>query len=535
TSKASDNKKKIMILGGGPNRIGQGIEFDYCCCHAAMQLKEMGYETIIVNCNPETVSTDYDTSDKLYFEPVTAEDVLQIYEKEKPYGIIVQFGGQTPLNIARELQESGVNILGTSIDSIDIAEDRDLFRKMMDNLGIPMPESGMAVDFDEAKAIAEKIGYPIMIRPSFVLGGRGMEVVYDEATLKEYVEKAVGVTPDRPLLIDRFLKNALECEADALADGEHVYIPAVMEHVELAGIHSGDSACVIPPVSIDQPHLDTIKQYTKKIAESLHVCGLMNMQYAIEDGKVYVIEANPRASRTVPLVSKVCNTQMARLATRLMLGESLQSLGLKEKVIPHFGAKEAVFPFSRFPGVDPILGPEMRSTGEVLGLADNYPLAFYKSQEAAGCALPHAPSAWENKKVLISLSDTHTQEEQVLTIGKTFKNLGFTILATEGTANFYNQHGIKCDKVNKIGEGRPDVVDLILNNEVCLAINTPRAKRNYAEDRKTIRKACLKYKVPYITTLAGALAAVKGIESVKNGKGGEGGVKSLQEYHAQVR
>ena len=535
TSKASDNKKKIMILGGGPNRIGQGIEFDYCCCHAAMQLKEMGYETIIVNCNPETVSTDYDTSDKLYFEPVTAEDVLQIYEKEKPYGIIVQFGGQTPLNIARELQESGVKILGTSIDSIDIAEDRDLFRKMMDNLGIPMPESGMAVDFDEAKAIAEKIGYPIMIRPSFVLGGRGMEVIYDEATLKEYVEKAVGVTPDRPLLIDRFLKNALECEADALADGEHVYIPAVMEHVELAGIHSGDSACVIPPVSIDQPHLDTIKQYTKKIAESLHVCGLMNMQYAIEDGKVYVIEANPRASRTVPLVSKVCNTQMARLATRLMLGESLQSLGLKEKVIPHFGAKEAVFPFSRFPGVDPVLGPEMRSTGEVLGLADNYPLAFYKSQEAAGCALPHAPSPWENKKVLISLSDTHTQEEQVITIGKTFKDLGFTILATEGTANFYNQHGIKCDKVNKIGEGRPDVVDLILNNEVCLAINTPKAKRNYAEDRKTIRKACLKYKVPYITTLAGALAAVKGIESVKNGIGGEGGVKSLQEYHAQVK
>ena len=534
-SKASDNKKKIMILGGGPNRIGQGIEFDYCCCHAAMQLKEMGYETIIVNCNPETVSTDYDTSDKLYFEPVTAEDVLQIYEKEKPYGIIVQFGGQTPLNIARELQESGVNILGTSIDSIDIAEDRDLFRHMMENLNIPMPESGMAVDFEEARKIAEGIGYPIMIRPSFVLGGRGMEVIYDETTLKEYVEKAVGVTPDRPLLIDRFLKNALECEADALADGEHVYIPAVMEHVELAGIHSGDSACVIPPVSIDQEHLDTIKNYTKKIAESLHVCGLMNMQYAIEDGKVYVIEANPRASRTVPLVSKVCNTQMARLATRLMLGESLQSLGLKEKVIPHYGAKEAVFPFSRFPGVDPILGPEMRSTGEVLGLADNYPLAFYKSQEAAGCELPHAPEPWENKKVLISLSDTHSQEEQVLTIGKTLKNLGFTILATEGTAAFYESHGIKCEHVNKIGEGRPDVVDRILNNEICLAINTPRAKRNYAEDRKTIRKACLKYKVPYITTLAGALAAVKGIEAVKDGKGGEGGVKSLQEYHAQVK
>ncbi|MBP3743109.1 MAG: carbamoyl-phosphate synthase large subunit [Treponema sp.] len=529
------NPKKIMILGGGPNRIGQGIEFDYCCCHAAMQLKELGYETIIVNCNPETVSTDYDTSDKLYFEPVTTEDVLQIYEKEKPYGVIVQFGGQTPLNIARELQENGVNILGTSIDSIDIAEDRDLFRHMMEKLEIPMPESGMAINFEEAKACAEKIGYPIMIRPSFVLGGRGMEVIYDEATLKEYVEKAVGVTPDRPLLIDRFLKNALECEADALADSNHVYIPAVMEHVELAGIHSGDSACVIPPVSIPQNNLDTIKEYTKKIAENLHVCGLMNMQYAIEDGKVYVIEANPRASRTVPLVSKVCDTQMARLATRMMLGESLESLGLKDKVIPYYGAKEAVLPWARFPGVDPILGPEMRSTGEVLGLAETFPLAFYKAQEAAGSELPHAPAAWENKKVLMSLSNKEGQKEQVLYIGKTLKELGFTLVGTQGTADFYNSNGIKCDVVNKIGAGRPDVVDLIMNKDVCLVINTPKAKRNYAEDRKTIRKACLKYKVPYITTLAGALAAVKGIDSVKNGNGGEGGVRSLQEYHSLIK
>ena len=534
-SVATTNPKKIMILGGGPNRIGQGIEFDYCCCHAAMQLKEMGYETIIVNCNPETVSTDYDTSDKLYFEPVTTEDVLQIYEKEKPFGVIVQFGGQTPLNIARELQENGVNILGTSIDSIDIAEDRDLFRHMMEKLEIPMPESGMAIDFNEAKACADKIGYPIMIRPSFVLGGRGMEVIYDEATLKEYVEKAVGVTPDRPLLIDRFLKNALECEADALADSTHVYIPAVMEHVELAGIHSGDSACVIPPVSIPADNLKTIKEYTKKIAESLHVCGLMNMQYAIENGKVYVIEANPRASRTVPLVSKVCDTQMARLATRMMLGESLESLGLKDKKIPYYGAKEAVLPWARFPGVDPILGPEMRSTGEVLGLAENFPLAFYKSQEAAGSELPHAPAAWENKKVLISLSNKEGQKDQVLEIGKTLKNLGFTLVGTQGTADFYNANGIKCDVVNKIGAGRPDVVDLIMNKEVCLVINTPKAKRNYAEDRKTIRKMCLKYKVSYITTIAGALAAVKGIESVKNGNGGEGGVKSLQEYHRLIK
>ena len=535
TSKASDNKKKIMILGGGPNRIGQGIEFDYCCCHAAMQLKELGYETIIVNCNPETVSTDYDTSDKLYFEPVTTEDVLQIYEKEKPMGVIVQFGGQTPLNIARELEENGVNVLGTSIDSIDAAEDRDIFRHMMEKLEIPMPESGMAVNFDEAKALADKIGYPIMIRPSFVLGGRGMEVIYDENTLKEYVAKAVGVTPDRPLLIDRFLKNALECESDALADGKNVYIPSVMEHVELAGIHSGDSACVIPPVSIPEDNLKTIKEYTTKIAQALKVTGLMNMQYAIENGKVYVIEANPRASRTVPLVSKVCDTQMARLATRLMLGETIESLGLKDKKIPYYGAKEAVLPWSRFPGVDPILGPEMRSTGEVLGLAETFPLAFYKSQEAAGSELPHAPAAWENKKVLISLSNKESQKDQVLMIGKTLKDLGFTLVGTQGTADFYNANGIKCEVVNKIGGGRPDVVDMIMNKEVCLVINTPKAKRNYAEDRKTIRKVCLKYKVSYITTLAGAVAAVKGIEAVKNGNGGEGGVRSLQEYHSLIK
>ena len=535
TSKASDNKKKIMILGGGPNRIGQGIEFDYCCCHAAMQLKELGYETIIVNCNPETVSTDYDTSDKLYFEPVTTEDVLQIYEKEKPMGVIVQFGGQTPLNIARELEENGVNVLGTSIDSIDAAEDRDIFRHMMEKLEIPMPESGMAINFEEAKACADKIGYPIMIRPSFVLGGRGMEVIYDENTLREYVDKAVGVTPDRPLLIDRFLKNALECESDALADGKNVYIPSVMEHVELAGIHSGDSACVIPPVSIPEDNLKTIKEYTTKIAQALKVTGLMNMQYAIENGKVYVIEANPRASRTVPLVSKVCDTQMARLATRLMLGETIESLGLKDKKIPYYGAKEAVLPWSRFPGVDPILGPEMRSTGEVLGLAETFPLAFYKSQEAAGSELPHAPAAWENKKVLISLSNKESQKDQVLMIGKTLKDLGFTLVGTQGTADFYNANGIKCEVVNKIGAGRPDVVDMIMNKEVCLVINTPKAKRNYAEDRKTIRKMCLKYKVSYITTLAGAVAAVKGIEAVKNGNGGEGGVKSLQEYHSLIK
>lgn len=531
TSVATNNKKKILILGGGPNRIGQGIEFDYCCVHAAMALREQGYETIMINCNPETVSTDYDTSDKLYFEPVTAEDVLQIYEKEKPSGVIVQFGGQTPLNIARELSDEGVTILGTSIDSIDIAEDRDLFRKMMDQLAIPMPESGMASDIDEAIAVASSIGYPIMIRPSFVLGGRGMEVIYDETMLREYVAKAVGVTPDRPLLLDRFLRDALECEADALADGQDVYIPAVMEHIELAGVHSGDSACVIPPVSIDEAHLETIKGYTKKIAQSLHVCGLMNMQYAIEDGKVYVLEANPRASRTVPLVSKVCNTQMARLATRLMLGEKLQSLHLKEKSIPHFGAKEAVFPFEKFPEVDPVLGPEMRSTGEVLGMADNFPLAFFKSQEGAGTFLPVGCASEAGAKVLISLSEKTTQAAQAITVARDLAALGFVIMATEGTAEFFRDAGIACESVAKINEGRPNVLDVILNRQVVLVINTPSARRDALADDAVIRKAAIKYKVPYITTLAAALASARGIAAAQSGKGG---VKSLQEYHKGI-
>ncbi|MCI5600136.1 MAG: carbamoyl-phosphate synthase large subunit [Hallerella porci] len=525
-STATTNPKKIMILGGGPNRIGQGIEFDYCCCHAAMALRELGYETIMVNCNPETVSTDYDTSDKLYFEPVSLEDVLQIYHKEKPAGVIVQFGGQTPLNIARALSDEGVKILGTSIDSIDIAEDRDLFRKMMDRLNIPMPESGMATNIDEALEVVKQIGgYPIMIRPSFVLGGRGMEVIYDEAMLREYVAKAVGVTPDRPLLVDRFLHNALECEADALADGEHVYIPSVMEHVELAGVHSGDSACIIPPVTITEENLKTIKDYTRKIAEALHVCGLMNMQYAIEDGKVFVLEANPRASRTVPLVSKVCNTQMARLATRLMLGEKLESLHLKDKKFKHHGAKEAVFPFDKFPKVDPVLGPEMRSTGEVLGLSENFALAYYKSQEAAGSVLPSEGA------VLISLSDKTNLADQAIEVGKEFAKLGFKIYATEGTAKFYENAGVKCEVVNKINEGRPNVLDIILNKQVNLIINTPWAKRDAIKDESAIRKAAIKYKTPYITTLAAALNTVKGIAEARKGKGS---VKSLQEYHAMI-
>ena len=520
----SSNPKKVMILGGGPNRIGQGIEFDYCCVHAAFAMRDAGYETIMVNCNPETVSTDYDTSDKLYFEPVTLEDVLQIYEKEKPEGVIVQFGGQTPLNIARELADAGVKILGTSIDSIDIAEDRDLFRHMMERLGIPMPESGMASNVAEAIKVANGIGYPIMIRPSFVLGGRGMEVIYDEQMLREYVEKAVGVTPDRPLLLDRFLQEALECEADALSDGKDVFIPAVMEHIELAGVHSGDSACVIPPVSIPEKHLETILAYTRKIAQELHVVGLMNMQYAIEKDKVYVLEANPRASRTVPLVSKVCNTQMAQIATRLMLGAKIGDLGLVQKIIPHYGAKEAVFPFDKFPEVDPVLGPEMRSTGEVLGLASTFGLAYYKSQEGANAKLPT-----EEGSILISLSE---KTESAVKAAKEFAKLGFKLIGTSGTIRWLADHGVTGEVVSKINEGRPNVLDVIVNRQVCLVINTPSGRRDARADDASIRKAALKYKVPYLTTVAAAAASAQGIRAARDSAGG---VKSIQAYHADIR
>ena len=387
----SENKK-IMILGGGPNRIGQGIEFDYCCVHASLALKKLGFETIIVNCNPETVSTDYDTSDKLYFEPLTLEDVLSIYKKEKPLGVIAQFGGQTPLNLAADLEKNGVKILGTSPSVIDLAEDRDLFREMMEKLEIPMPESGMATTVEEATEIANTIGYPVMVRPSYVLGGRGMEVVYDDASMTDYMKAAVGVTPDRPILIDRFLNNALECEADAISDGTHAFVPAVMEHIELAGVHSGDSACIIPSVHITEENVKTIKEYTRKIAEEMHVKGLMNMQYAIEKGKVYVLEANPRASRTVPLVSKVCNTRMVPIATDIitseLTGRPSPVPALKEQDIPYYGVKEAAFPFNMFQEVDPVLGPEMRSTGEVLGLSTSYGEAFYKAQEGVQLKLP---------------------------------------------------------------------------------------------------------------------------------------------------
>jgi carbamoyl-phosphate synthase large subunit len=515
-------RKKIMVLGGGPNRIGQGIEFDYCCVHAAFALRDEGYESIMVNCNPETVSTDYDTSDKLYFEPVTVEDVLSIYEKERPEGVIVQFGGQTPLNIAKELAEAGVKIVGTSTDTIDLAEDRDRFRKMMKELDILMPESGMASTLEKALSVAERIGYPLMVRPSYVLGGRGMEVVHDEEMLKHYVSAAVGVTPDRPILIDKFLENAIEAEADAIADGTEAFVPAVMEHIELAGIHSGDSACVIPPISIPKKHLETIYEYTQKIATQLHVVGLMNIQYAVANDTVYVLEANPRASRTVPLVSKVCNIPMARIATQIMLGKSLSDAGLKSRNIPHFGVKEAVFPFNMFPEVDPLLGPEMRSTGEVLGMADSFGLAYYKALEAAQQRLPTEGT------VLITVSDQDKQA--ALQVARRFERVGLKIKATRGTYQFLTRHGVQAEPIDKMHEGRPNVVDAIKNKEIKLVINTPSGKLSKHDD-SYIRKAAIKYKVPYITTLAAAIAAARGIEAFKQR---QSGVKSLQSYHADI-
>ncbi len=525
-AKTSDNKNKIMILGGGPNRIGQGIEFDYCCVHASLALKQLGFETIIVNCNPETVSTDYDTSDRLYFEPLTLEDVLSIHEKEKPLGVIAQFGGQTPLNLAQELKKNGVNILGTTPETIDLAEDRDLFRAMMDKLEIPMPESGMAVNIDEAIEIANKIGYPVMVRPSYVLGGRGMEVVHDDEHMKVYMAAAVGVTPDRPILIDRFLNNALECEADAISDGENVFVPAVMEHIELAGIHSGDSACVLPSINISADNVATIKEYTRKIAKEMNVVGLMNMQYAIENDKVYVLEANPRASRTVPLVSKVCGIKMVPIATEIMTasitGRPSPVLSLKERKFNHYGVKEAVFPFNMFQEVDPLLGPEMRSTGEVLGMAKDFGTAFYKAQEATQTRLPLKGT------VLISVNDRDKSE--LVEVAKGFYECGFDIIATGGTYDMIVNASIPATKIFKLNQGRPNVLDAITNNEVSIVINTPDDKKGAADD-SYIRKGVIKARIPYVTTMAAAKASIAGIKALQTGKSE---VKSLQQFHAEI-
>ena len=526
-SPVNNDRKKVMILGGGPNRIGQGIEFDYCCVHAAMALKKLGFETIIVNCNPETVSTDYDTSDKLYFEPLTVEDVLSIYKKEKPVGVIAQFGGQTPLNIAAELQKNGVKILGTAPEVIDLAEDRDLFREMMEKLEIPMAESGMASTVEEALEIAHKIGYPVMVRPSYVLGGRGMEVVYDDKNMRSYMAAAVGVTPDRPILIDRFLNHATECEADAISDGTHAFVPAVMEHIELAGVHSGDSACIIPSKHLSDEIVATIKDYTRRIAEEMHVEGLMNMQYAIENDKVYVLEANPRASRTVPLVSKVCNIRMVPLATEIITseftGKSSPVPGLKESNIPYYGVKEAVFPFNMFQEVDPILGPEMRSTGEVLGLSKNVGGAFFRAQEATKTALPTEGT------VLISVNSKDKAE--IADVAKDFEKANFRILATGSTYELLAKEGIKCEKVNKQYEGRPNIYDFITNGEIDIVINSPVGDESEYDD-SYVRKAVIKAKIPYMTTIAAAKATIEGILDAQ--AQGLGEVHSLQEMHASI-
>jgi len=522
------DKPKVMILGGGPNRIGQGIEFDYCCVHASLALKKLGFETIIVNCNPETVSTDYDTSDKLYFEPLTLEDVLSIYKKEQPVGVIAQFGGQTPLNLAADLEKNGVKILGTAPAVIDLAEDRDLFRAMMDKLEIPMPESGMAVNIDEALEIAHKIGYPVMVRPSYVLGGRGMEVVYDDENLRGYMNAAVGVTPDRPILIDRFLNHAMECEADAISDGTHAFVPAVMEHIELAGVHSGDSACIIPSKHISEKNVETIKEYTRKIAEEMHVRGLMNMQYAIENDKVYVLEANPRASRTVPLVSKVCNIRMVPLATDIITseitGRPSPVASLKEQNIPYVGVKEAVFPFNMFQEVDPVLGPEMRSTGEVLGLSASVGEAFIKAQEATQTRIPLSG------RVLISVN--RKDKNEVVEVAKLFDQAGFEIIATEGTCDLINGAGVKATKVKKLYEGRPNVLDMITNGDIDLIINSP-VGADSVNDDSYLRKAAIKGKIPYMTTIAAAKATAEGILCVQ--KDGSNEIHSLQALHALIQ
>lgn len=526
-SPVDDSRPKVMILGGGPNRIGQGIEFDYCCVHAAKALRKLGFSTIIVNCNPETVSTDYDTSDKLYFEPLTLEDVLAIYEKEKPMGVIAQFGGQTPLNLAADLKKYGVNILGTTPETIDLAEDRDLFRAMMKKLDIPMPEAGMAVNTEEALAVAHQIGYPVMVRPSYVLGGRGMEVVYDDEDLTFYMQQAVGVTPDRPILIDRFLHHATECEADAISDGEHVFVPSVMEHIELAGIHSGDSACIIPPRGLTDRQVETIKDYTRRIAAEMNVVGLMNMQYAIEDGRVFVIEANPRASRTVPLVSKVCGINMVQIATDIITmpftGRTSPVPALKEKKFSHYGVKEAVFPFNMFPEVDPVLGPEMRSTGEVLGLSSDFGDAFYKAEEATKSKLPLSGC------VLISVNDRDKAE--LIEVARGFYDCGFSIMATGRTCDMIETAGIPALKVCKINEGRPNILDKVTNGEIQLIINTPIGKKGAVDD-SYIRKAAIKNRIPYMTTMAAAKAAVEAIRSAR--RDGKLPVKSLQEFHREI-
>jgi carbamoyl-phosphate synthase large subunit len=515
----SDNRK-VVILGGGPNRIGQGIEFDYCCVHSSFALKELGIESIMVNSNPETVSTDYDTSDKLYFEPLTREDVLSIVEQERAEGVIVQFGGQTPLNLSVQLAEAGVAILGTSSDSIDRAEDRERFQKVLKKLNILQPKNGIATTEKEAIRVAGEIGYPVVVRPSFVLGGRAMEIVYDQEDLEFYIKSAVEVSHGRPVLIDRFLEHAIEIDVDAISDGRDTIIGGIMEHIEEAGIHSGDSACVLPPISLKQDVLDTVKEHTKALARELNVVGLMNIQYAVKNDAIYVIEVNPRASRTIPFVSKATGVPLAKLATKVIMGHSLRDLGLTKEVTPsHISVKEAVFPFARFPGVDTLLGPEMKSTGEVMGIDQSFGLAFAKSQLAAGQRLPLSGT------VFISVKDEDKME--LLKTVVIFFDMGFKIVATKGTSAFLMKHGISNTKVNKVREGRPHIVDMIKNGEIDLVINTTSDKKAISESY-SIRRTALTFDIPYTTTIAGAKATALAIRSMIEG---EFDVKTIQEYH----
>ena len=513
-------KKKVMILGGGPNRIGQGIEFDYCCVHASLALREEGYETIMVNSNPETVSTDYDTSDRLYFEPLTREDVLNIVEKEKPEGIIVQFGGQTPLNLAVPLEKAGVPILGTSPDSIDRAEDRERFKELIQKLGLIQPKNGTATSFEEARAVAREIGYPVVVRPSYVLGGRAMEIVYDEETLERYIRDAVKASPEHPILIDKFLEEAIEVDVDAVSDGERVVIGGIMEHIEEAGIHSGDSACVLPPYTLSDDLIEVIKQNTYALAKELQVKGLMNIQYAIRNDQVYILEVNPRASRTIPFVSKATGVPLAKLAAKVMVGRTLEELGFTQEVeVKHVSVKESVFPFNRFPGVDTVLGPEMKSTGEVMGIDHAFGIAFAKAQLAAGQILPR------EGRVFISVKNQ--DKRAIIFIAKKLSDFGFQIVASRGTAKALAQNGIPVEVVNKVHEGRPNIVDLIKDRKIALIINTPTGHRP-KRDEVSIRAGAVAHNVPLITTISGAAASVNGIEALLKE---EIQVKSLQEYH----
>ncbi len=517
------DREKVIILGAGPNRIGQGIEFDYCCVHATWGLRDLGYETIMVNSNPETVSTDYDTSDKLFFEPVYLEDVLNVVEKENPKGVILQLGGQTPLNLAKGLERAGVKILGTSPESIDIAEDRDRFKELVSRVGLKQPRSGIATSFEEAHLVASQIGYPVMVRPSYVLGGRAMRIIYSEEELKDFVSQAVEVSAGHPILIDKFLEDAIELDVDAISDGEITIIAGIMEHIEEAGIHSGDSACVIPPFSLSDELIEKVKQITYILARELKVIGLMNVQYAVKDDEVFVLEVNPRASRTIPFVSKATGVPYARLASQVMAGRKLQEIGLTQEVtIDYFAVKEAVFPFRRFPGVDPVLGPEMRSTGEVMGIDNDFGMAFAKSQIAAQSRLPLEGTVF--------ISVKNRDKRNIIFIAKKLRDLGFKIVATRGTAKVLNNNGIPVEVVAKVGEGRPNVVDMIKNREIDLIINTPSGGRAQLES-SIIRKEAIIRAIPFVTTVSGAEATVYAIERLKSGFIT---VKSIQEHHQEI-